>query len=66
MDEYVIIDYVENMTDIIQYEAYCTYDPIPYSEWYDLTILWMNGEYDGDPYPLDEETAKERAAKRLN
>ena len=57
---------MEELCDKIQYEEYCKEEPITPNEWEDIKLAWENGILDHDPFLLDDETAIERALRRIH
>lgn len=52
--------------DAVQYEAFSANRDISYHDWIRLTIDWVDGIADINPYPLDDKEASKRILEKLH
>jgi len=64
-----MVEYIEravDMWDMVQYEAFCSAYPMTYNDWVRLTLDWVEGIAEMNPYPLDDKAANKRIMERLH
>lgn len=57
---------MDDMWTEVQYEAFSSRHPMTYNDWVRLTLDWMDGVADMNPYPLDEKTANKKIMEKLH
>ncbi|MGD9381210.1 MAG: hypothetical protein PVI03_02085 [Candidatus Thorarchaeota archaeon] len=57
---------IEDIWEAVQYEEFCNVHPMTYNDWIRLTLDWIEGIADVNPYPLDEKSANKKIMERLH